>query len=75
MTYIIKDGSPIARSILHIPDGPVRCSYRLKTEDQSLVNAFDAMVSNDKKWEGWEERNSTHLSFASLANGGVFIRP
>jgi len=74
MTYIIKDGAPIARTIIHQKSGPVRAAYQL-TGRNEVVNSFEAKLSNAKKWESWEERNCTILPFASLARGGIFIHP
>ena len=74
MTYIIKDGSPIARTIIPQKAGPVRAAYQLTGGDR-VVNSFEAKLSNAKKWDSWEERNCTILPFASLAKGGIFIHP
>ncbi len=65
MTYIIKDGAPIARTIIHQQSGQVRCAYR-RTIDHALVNAFDAKASNAKKWDCWEDRNCTILPIAEI---------
>jgi len=73
MTYIIKDGSPIARTITRVQAGQVRCAYR-RTIDHALVNAFDAKASNAKKWDTWEMRNCTHLPIAEVtARGELYI--
>jgi len=73
MSYIIKNGEPVARTISQLKSGVVRVAYQ-KTTSGDLVNAFEALASNAKKWDVWEERHSTHLPIAELTAQGVYIR-
>jgi len=72
MSYIIKDGTPIAY-IKNEKARSVRASYTCAREavdanrEWNLVNAFDAKISNAQKWESWEKRNGL-LPLASLIN-------
>ena len=72
MSYIIKDGAPIAY-IKNEMARSVRASYTCTREavdanrDWNLVNAFDAKISNAQKWESLEKRNGL-LPLASLIN-------
>jgi len=72
MSYIIKDGTPIAY-IKNEHARSVRASYTCAREavdanrEWNLVNAFEAKISNAKRWESWEKRNGL-LPLASLIN-------
>jgi len=70
MSYIIKNGTPIARTLTSIRSGRlVRCAYQ-RTTDGVLVNAFAAKASNAKKWAHWEIRNCTNLPIAEVTDIG-----
>ena len=72
MSYIIKDGTPIAY-IKNEKARSVRASYTCAREsvdanrEWNLVNAFEAKISNAQKWESWEKRNGL-LPLASIIN-------
>ena len=75
MSYIIKDGSPIAKTSVRVRtrSGWVSCAYQ-RTTDHVLVNKFSAKISNARKWDTWEMRNCTHLPIAEItARGELYI--
>jgi len=76
MSYIINEaGDPIASTTTRIRSGRiVRCAYQ-RTTDGVLVNAFEAKVSNAKKWAHWEIRNCTILPVAEITDLGELYIP
>ena len=72
MSYIIKDGAPIAY-IKNEKARSVRASYTCARADidenreWNLLDEFEAKISNARRWESWEKRNGL-LPLASIIN-------